>query len=471
MKKHLLIAALAALSIGSASAQTIYITGSTAFRTAANKALFTALGTNNIAATDKSARDASDAGNLLFTNVTVNGSTVDVVVAWSGSELGIRTVASGTNNLGIPFYSKAKMASNGTTFPAYSMAGGNMNTLVVNSNTILAKGDIAFSDTYQGASVYPAGGVGPDGYTYKSLTGTRVGVVPFTFAGSKGFPVQDITTSIFDDLAKNGNVTLNQFNGDTNSSGTNAKVWLMGRNPDSGTRVTTLMVAKTGRTTALTQWTPTTGSEYTWSNTVSQVVTNTTATNIFTNGVADWTNIATATKIVSIAKSIATTNYGISISAGNSGESSGGTLCGYLINTFLTNVAVSGASRGSAGNYAVCYAGVSDATGKYTTGLVPLKYNGVAGRHFTTNPIAGITSTNLDEGYTNIISGKYPFWSYEFIMTDNTATNASTVTNLASTLVANITNKPSTSSDLAPNISLSEMKVQRTSDGGAITPR
>jgi len=437
MKKNLMIAALAALSIGSASAQTIYITGSTAFRTAANKALFSALGTNNIAATDQSSRDGSSAGNLLFTNVTVNGSTVDVVVAWSGSELGIRTVASGTNNLGIPFYSKEKMASNGITFPATSKAGGDMNTLVVNSNTVLAKGDIAFSDTFQGASVYPANRVGPDGYTYKSLTGTKVGVVPFTFAASKNFPVQDMTTSIFDDLAKNGNTTLNQFNGDTTSSGTNAKVWLMGRNPDSGTRVSTLIVAKTGRTTPLTQWKPTASS-----------------------GI-----------ITAMAKSAATTNYGISITAGNSGEASGSTLCGYMTNVFATNVTVTGASRGSATNYAICYAGVSDAAAKYTTGLVPLKYNGVAGRHFTTNPVSGVTTTNLDEGYTNIISGKYPFWSYEFIMTDNTATNASTVTNLASTIAANITNKASTSSDLAPNIALTEMKVQRTSDGGAITAK
>ncbi len=436
MKKNLMIAALAALSIGSASAQTIYITGSTAFRTAANKALFTALGTNNIAATDQSSRDGSSAGNLLFTNVTVNGSTVDVVVAWSGSELGIRTVASGTNNLGIPFYSKVKMASNGITFPATSMAGGDMNTLVVNSNTVLAKGDIAFSDTFQGASVYPANGVGPDGYTYKQLTGTRVGVVPFTFAASKNFPVQDVTTSIFDDLAKNGSVTLNQFNGDTNS-GTNSKVWLMGRNPDSGTRVTTLMVAKTGRTTALTQWKPT----------------------------------ASAGVITAMAKTASNTVYGISITAGNSGEASGSTVAGYMTNVFATNVTVTGASRGSVTNYAICYAGVSDATAKYTTGLVPLKYNGVAGRHFTTTPLSGVTSTALDEGYTNIISGKYPFWSYEFVMTDNTATNASTVTNLVSTLAANITNKASTSSDLAPNIALSEMKVQRTSDGGAITAK
>jgi hypothetical protein len=437
MKKNLMIAALAALSIGSASAQTIYITGSTAFRTAANKALFSALGTNNIAATDQSSRDGSSAGNLLFTNVTVNGSTVDVVVAWSGSELGIRTVASGTNNLGIPFYSKEKMASNGITFPATSMAGGDMNTLVVNSNTVLAKGDIAFSDTYQGASVYPAGGVGPDGYTYKSLTGTKVGVVPFTFAASKNFPVQEMTTSIFDDLAKNGNTTLNQFNGDTTSSGTNAKVWLMGRNPDSGTRVTTLMVAKTGRTTALTQWKPTASS-----------------------GI-----------ITAMAKTAATTNYGIVISAGNSGEASGSTLCGYMTNVFASNVAVSGASRGGATNYAVCYASVSQAISKYTNGLVPLRYNGVAGRHFTTNLAATVTTNNLDEGYTNVISGKYSFWSYEQIMWDPLNTNSFIVSNLVSSLENFITNISSTNTLLAPNISLSEMKVKRTSDVGAITPK
>jgi len=89
MKKNILAAALAALAIGSASAETIYITGSTAFRSAANSqidsTITTAGGTQN-------ARDNAtlgSAGNVVWT--TVDGDKV--VACWNGSEAGIQSVA------------------------------------------------------------------------------------------------------------------------------------------------------------------------------------------------------------------------------------------------------------------------------------------------------------------------------------------------------------------------------------------
>ena len=422
--KSILMGALAALSIASASAETVYITGSTAFRSAANSALYSLYGAN-LMATDQATTNSTSAGNLIFTNCTVNGSTVDIVAAWSGSEAGIQTVACGTNNKTLPFYDKAKLASNFSSFPAVSAAGGSMSALTNSTNTSLAKGSITFSDTYQGASVFT--GTAPDGAVYNALIDNIVGVVPFTFVASKNFPYSDLNTSQFGAIAANGYITGNTFTGV--SSDTNVKVWFMGRNPDSGTRVTTLADTKYGTATPVLQFSATAGSG----------------------------------TVTALAKTAAGTINGISISQGNNGESSGGTLCGYLTNVLSSTVTVPlGFSRGSGGNYIVSYAGISDAAGKYASGLKYLTFNGVQPRCYNT-----ATTTVTDAGYTNIINGKYPFWGYEHVMYDPSSASAG-VSNVVSALTNYITPLSSTSSALAPNISLADMNVKITKDGGPI---
>ena len=89
MKKTMLSAALAALAIGSASAETIYITGSTAFRGAANSQIdytITNAGGTQIARDNAT---LASAGNVVWT--TKDGDKV--VACWNGSEAGIQTVA------------------------------------------------------------------------------------------------------------------------------------------------------------------------------------------------------------------------------------------------------------------------------------------------------------------------------------------------------------------------------------------
>jgi len=430
--KSILMAALAALTIASASAQeTIYITGSTAFRSAANGALLSLYGAN-LAATDKATTSDATAGNLLFTNCSVGGSTVHIAVAWSGSDAGMQTVAAGTNSKRLPFYDLAKIQALGGSFPKTSLAGGNMSTVATNANTSLAKGSIGFADTFQGASVF--NGTAPDGATYNSLTFIPVGVCPFNFMASKGFPYTDITTSAACDLLQNGFTTLNLFSGV--GSQTNQRVWSFGRNPDSGTRITTLMVAKYGAQTPVLQFTPTVGS---------------------------GTN---AGRITGIAKSASGVINGITIASGNNGESSGGTLSNYMTNTLNTNLTVPiGFTRG-ASNYAITYAGASDVKNVQSKGAVALTFNGVKGRLY--DPATATTS--LDEGYTNVITGRYPFWCYEHITYDPIYATAA-VSNVVTALANYITALPSTSSVIAPNIALGDMMVKRSKDGGAIQPK
>jgi len=89
MKKNILAAALAALAIGSASAETIYITGSTAFRSAANSQIDSTI--TNAGGTQNARDNATlgSAGNVVWT--TVDGDKV--VACWNGSEAGIQSVA------------------------------------------------------------------------------------------------------------------------------------------------------------------------------------------------------------------------------------------------------------------------------------------------------------------------------------------------------------------------------------------
>jgi hypothetical protein len=89
-----------------------------------------------------------------------------------------------------------------------------------------------------------------------------------------------------------------------------------------------------------------------------------------------------------------------------------------------------------------------------------LKFNGVEGRCYGTN---GFTA--LDAGYTNIITGAYPFWGYEFVTYDNAVASAN-VKALATDWAAAIQLEQSTGSVIAPNIKLSDMKNSRLEDGG-----
>ncbi|MEI6323233.1 MAG: hypothetical protein WCP60_09045 [bacterium] len=439
--KSILMAALAAItigSIGSASAEVIYITGSTAFRKAANKALQTALGAGNIAASD-SATSLTDvgAGTIYFTNCTVNGQTVDVAASWTGSESGIQSVASPSTNVKtIPFLDITKLTANGLvgTFGTNISSGVNFTTMVGNSNTTSVRATLTFSDTFQGKSVFTGTGV-KDGLVYTALSepytnGLGLGVVPFTFVANTSCPYTNITTPIFADIATgNGYVLGSEFTG--NGADTNIRCFLTGRNIDSGTRLTSFLVGKIG-----TQ--PTTVTQY------------------------DVT--ASGGVITALPKAAAVTINGVSSPVWFGGQSSGGSLCKYMTNTVSPTVTVGlgAVARGSATNYLIGYAGVSDACGQVANGLKMMAYNGYLPRNYNQS-----TTTNIDAGYSNTISGAYPFWGYEHLYYNSTIASAQ-ATNLAYSISTNVLSLPSTDPNLAPNIALSEMKVSRTTDGGPI---
>lgn len=428
--KSILMAAAAALTIASASAQeVVYITGATAFRSAANNTLYS-LYSNNLLASSGSSTTDSGAISLYFTNcLLTNGSRVDIAVTWTGSEGGMQTVASGTNNKRVPFYDLAKLTSNSITSLTTGLAQPDTTNMLAGSLTSLQKGIIGCSDSFQASSRFQGGKKASDGATYTSLAVNAVGVVPYAPIASKGytntFPDRNMTLNNMYQILTAGFISGEKISGNTNH--TTVKLFATGRNIDSGTRVIALATLKGGIADQLTQWKVTAGS-------------------------------GTATAMV---KHPATTINGIATSLGEGGETSGGTVAGYMTNVITSATTVTGTSKGSQTNYLVGYVSVADITAaRRTAGLVPLKFNGVEGRCHDNSSF-----TTLDAGYTNIITGAYPWWGYEFVTYDNAVASANAKA-FANNFISQIKSFDSTNSIIAPNIKLTDMKVTRTVDGG-----
>ena len=421
--KSVLMAALAALSIAgvaSASAETIYVSGSTAFRSAANAAIV-ALSTNSLGSTNGllaiDNASVGSAGNMLvkyYDSSTLTTNLIDV--HWSGSEAGIQSTAgptSGTN------------AKNTSFFPTNATGWTNsISTNPVNNSQV---SEVCFSDTYQSTSRFNGLHAG-DGVNYTTLQGFDgsdgiTGVVTFTWAASVGAGITNVTSQEARQILLNGGLPKVVFTG--NTSDTNSFFWPIGRNIDSGTRLGTFAETGLGVLSAVKQFT------------------------------VNTTNSIYLTIIESI--------DGISSgTAGNSGYSSGGTLCGFLTNSYASGsafqygtvsttnsaTAIAGATNSSkySNNYLLGYAGVSDANGKVGGGLIELAYNGV----------------NFSQ--TAVENGQYSFWGYEHIYLNASADTA--VLDFGSALGTFISAE--TDVQLSPNCSINNMQCGRNVDGGTI---
>jgi hypothetical protein len=405
--KHtsLLMAALAAISIGSASAETIYITGSTAFRSSANAAIQTFATANGGSILAQDNATLGSAGNLLVNYTNASGTNL-IDVHWSGSEAGIQSVAgpaTGTNAAKIGFF-----ATNAT---GTNSSGGN-STSAQNTNSQVAQ--LSFSDTYQATSQFNGTLLG---VSYASLSGFDgadgiVGVVSFNWIGSKNITATNITANFANQLLASGTVPLALLTG-SSADKTNG-VYLVGRNIDSGTRLTTLAEAGFG--------TKSTVYQYKYNS----------AASIQPYPIEVIDGISSST-------------------LGNSGYSSGGTLAGLMTNVLAAGSSLATDTNGTTSaytgsNFLVGYAGTSDANGQTANGLVKFSYDGVA------------SSTNA------IAQGQYTFWGYEHLYVSASASTAAKA--VATGLGAGILATPTSS--LTPNVNLNDLVVGRNGDGSPV---
>jgi hypothetical protein len=388
-------AALAMVTPSFAVDVEIRLTGSTAMRSQVHAVLTNAtdatpagLGYSTVAATSASSGVSGASYHIYELGTSPNKTTIKT--SWSGSVAGIQAVAQNRTDL--------------KWLPNSAIGNGTAQSSTV-AVVEAVPADIAFSDVWQDSSPF----------TSPRLTDVICGVVQFRFVTSTGSPITNITPQQIRTLYLNGSLPLSSFTG--NAADT-TKVYALGRDPDSGTRVTAFVENGLGPNPTVLQYKP----------------------------------VAASGTTSALAPYAATTKFGISLIAGNDGESSGGTLAGFFRNS-NTSVSVSGAA--AAPCHFIGYLGTSDAATAIATasgGQNPgsiIAFNG-------SNPAAG---TALADAIKN---GSYHFWSYLHCMNNGlTGDKAAFYTTLSNTL------KDTPSS----NIALSEMNVERSNDGADITPK
>ena len=329
-----LLAITAVASIGSASAETIYISGSTAFRSKANTAIKNYCegtpGGGIIAANNATFTDA----DKYVGKFTVDGITNFISVAFAGSEGGIASAAGprGANGVNVTFWgTNASGTSEGTV--------------------VSTPADLAFSDTFQGTSIFN-GKVG--GKAYSQLTGWddangEVGVVTFCWVASKNCPISNVTSMQAQAILSAGVLPVAVFTG--NSADETKAVYLLGRNADSGTRLATFGESGYGANALPTQY----------------MFNSPTSIQLYPREEINGTVYAD----------------------GDSGYSSGSSICSAMVNILGAgaDLLVDGVGSTYAENYLIGYSGISDANKRTSEGLKKLTYNGVES-----------TTTNIQNG-------------------------------------------------------------------------
>jgi len=426
--KSLTLGAIALFCIATVNAQTeVYITGSTAFRSSATTAI-------------KNIYDVAPAVQVAFSNNSgvptganqvifvgnIGGNPVNVHTSWSGSEAGIQTVA-GAPAFNVNFLPDSTCPANCSNYPGTSVPAG----------TDAHVPQVAFSDTFQSTSQFRGTF---NGTTYASLSeaagtsaghGSPVGIVVFKWCADNGAPISNITSQLARSLYANGRRPLALFTGNNADEG--KLVVALGRNPDSGTRLTSFAETGIGALATVNQFQPQTSASV-LVNTVTQTISK------FVVWPAETIN-------------------GVGITAFHSGYSSGGDLSKAMRAVTTNPVAVTvGATTG---NYApanitrIAYLGASDADANLLNAGTPppgveLSYNGV---------FLGVFA---DYGTANVITeGQYTFWGFEHVLY-NTSTIPAAVKTVADTLATQL-------HDTDAPILLSEMKVTRATDGATVT--
>jgi hypothetical protein len=392
---------LAVASALTASAQTVIVfTGSTAFRsqtTAAIQAVLTPGYTFGYTGASVSSANAA-----IFVG-SFSGNPVIIKTSWSGSSGGIQTVSatSPTKDVGV-------FPDNETT-----SAAGISGKADPRSGAVRARPDIAMGDSTQSTTKFNGTFLGVTYATLQNATITTlappapspVGIVPFNWVVSKSGPAglnmtPQIAQALYT-LNGIGAAPLALWTGLAADQGTIA--YATGRDPDSGTRAITFAESGIGANSFVQQYTLTVGGG----------------------------------AITAMAFNAPTSINGVPVGAGESGESSGGTLAGKLGNT-----GPSAAVGPFGAGFCVGYLGLPDTATAVAAGGKTMTWNGVA---YSEN---------------DVIQGRYTFWSYERLF--YRPGTAGLVKTFADATATNIYNAVST-------LNIFDMQVSRPTDGGLVT--
>lgn len=448
--KTILAAALAFGATSSAMAQTniIDVTGATAFRNAAMRAITASFSTNGLQIVhDGNGNTLSvlyGANKAIFrgTMPGIAGTTI-VRCSWNGSAEGLNAIA-GKNNP--PFYTEDAL-TNSFVWDNSAARGNIAGPTVTNSRP-----RFAFSDVYQKNTPVKTD---LNGATFTAAA-DEVGVVTFAVVANDGSDTNLNNLTVQQALAlwKGGVLPLSQLTGNPASVG---RVYAMGRNDGSGTRASYLSEFKVGVANPVQQFIATAAG-----------VTN-------TNDVLDSITLVpaggTGPGVLATAGGAAnaSTLWGLSNNVGNGGYASSSGIRDHLQRKTPNTVVYNGVNTSPdyTGPLAlVSWLSTSDARSAAVGGARVLAYNGVQITPIATagsyNPGSGETGFS-EADYNKIIKGQYSAWNYQQFYRWGTLTAAEETfrTRLKNNMVAAL-------GVTANGLSTTVMNVDRFDDGTEI---
>ena len=427
--KSILLAAIAAAAVGSASAQTtnvvprnqINLAGSTAFRSVHLKELNSyavgqgytlvasdsspSAGTGNLALYSKLVSSATNAKTGVVTE------TRDFINArFQGAEGG--TLLAGSKNT--------------QGFYGLRQTGVGSSPVGVCSNQMSAA--ITYADSDQSVGVF-SGNKGAKAKAAKLTFVGNMAAINFAFITTKDFPANNITERQAAALYTRGHLPLSFFTGNP-GDGTNG-VYAMGRNIDSGTRTAILTEIGVGSLNKVNQY------DYAASNN-------------------------------SLFLTPAGTLPGLSFLAGDGGDDSGGTLCTKVAAaTSLTGANVVGGSPYTGKVYVIGYSGIPDINTRH---LKALSYNGTA----PYNPAPGVNTLGFQTNFNGIANGTYSLFSIGkvYVNTKNAPKGTIQADVLAAAQgIANGISTNSTPTLGGGNTTISDLNIVRNIEGTTAQPK
>jgi hypothetical protein len=406
-----LMAGLLALSTAGVShaAETIHITGSTAFRASTIDSIVNIMAPGTVNGAFVGSGPITKATFVIISGTTaVGGIQVTVKCYWSGSAGGVGLV-NGAITAGTGEWLTNTTAMSSVTSVGGTATGG---TSIASGSAIYdppTQADVAMSDVFQVSTPFPT----------PVLNQTSVGIAAFKWVRNAGAAtvtgLNNMSPGLARALFSAGSLPLALWTGVPTDS--NTLVYAIGRDGDSGTRITAFSETGFGAFTEPLQYSPTNASGAIVTASVPGPITG--------------QEITPTESLYSGA---------ITFQPGQGGYNSGGDLAAAMTN---------GGTLATINGYYVTYLGTSDASTATNNGAVEMAWNGVA---YGTNTVA---------------QGQYSFWSYEHL--DYLPTYSSTDNNgyiIANQIAANIQTNTATFSGLL----LSQMAVQRSADGGPIKP-
>ncbi len=484
-----LLLAVASIASSAAAADTyLYITGSTAYRQHTHQAILNYLGSTdyNVPSSGSATATLPTGGVYGYSGsnwasakaatfiIGTAGSRTIIKTSWSGAEAGIQAVTSpGTVSVKfLPMLLEAGSSQTGNPALTNAGASGQDDPTASGKAFEAHAADACMSDSYQSSSRFTAPTL-----TDCVCNGTNtspVGLVPFFWVIGKGAPagITNMDPNQAQGLYKGAGFTSAQmFSGNTADSA--IRIYALGRDIDSGTRVIALAESGVGINSTIKQWrpnlpvgssavtafaaVPTANTYDVTAGSNSVTVTGSMANIALGQTVVNATYFATGTIVASlvdathftVAKSDGTASTalvsapGVSLTiTANAGykQTTGiqGALSKYysqypiqVING-VSSLLVGQGGESSGGNlvtalkansidaagYGIAYLGLSDAVSAVVGGARALTYSGV--QCWTSG--SALSFATFDA--TNIKLGTYKFWGYEHLFYNDSTISA-----------------------------------------------